>query len=304
MIKAALADADTPLGGEILRLLIHHPDVDIAGLVTPLHKGEDVTSLHHGFIGEIPLRFCSEMPKKANAIFYCGDTGPDEQMHARAAAGEVKIFDVSRNTYLNHNSTPAVPAISEIFRKPLVRGASECRILGPLETALMIALFPLARNLMLSAPVEVEAEVSEEVHKDVDVKRANEVAQTLLHGIQQSFTHTVNFKLKNTASRGRGIRLRTRLHLAMPVNDVKALYDEVYDDHNFTFLSFRSLSTREVEGTNKCLISLLPAGNTELDVEVITDARMRGWAGEAVLAMNLMFGLYEKTGLQLKALNY
>lgn len=260
MIKAALADADTPLGGEILRLLIHHPDVDIAGLVTPLHKGEDVTSLHHGFIGETPLRFCSEMPKKANAIFYCGDTGPDEQMHARAAAGEVKIFDVSRNTYLNHNSTPAVPAISEIFRKPLVRGASECRILGPLETALMIALFPLARNLMLSAPVEVEAEVSEEVHKDVDVKRANEVAQTLLHGIQQSFTHTVNFKLKNTSSRGRGIRLRTRLHLAMPVNDVKALYDEVYDDHNFTFLSFRSLSTREVEGTNKCLISCCRQG--------------------------------------------
>lgn len=57
MIKAALADADTPLGGEILRLLIHHPDVDIAGLVTPLHKGEDVTSLHHGFIGETPFAF-------------------------------------------------------------------------------------------------------------------------------------------------------------------------------------------------------------------------------------------------------
>lgn len=304
MIKTALIDAETPLGGEILRLLIHHTDVDVVGLVSRANAGVDVTEVHHGLIGERPMRFRSDLPAKADAIFYCGATAPDEAMHARAAKGEVKIFDLSRTSYIGKPMGGCVPAISEIFRKPMVRGASECRILSPLETVLLIALFPLARNLMLSSPIEVEVETGEDVARDLNPERASELAQKLLQSIQQSFTHPVSFSVKTLPGNRRGLRMRTRLRLAIPVKDLTPLYDEVYDDHNFTFLLSKPKELHEVEGTNKCLISLQPAGESELDVEAIIDGRMRGWAGEAVLAMNLMFGLYEKTGLQLKASTY
>ena len=303
MIKAALIDAETPLGGEILRLLTHHPDVDLVGLVSPSNAGVDITEIHHGLIGERPLRFRSDLPDKADAIFFCGNTTPDENIHARAAKGEVKIFDISRTSDASGTGT-CVPAISEIFRKPMVRGASECRILSPLETTLLIALFPLARNLMLSSQIEVEVETGEDVARDLDQVRAAELAQRLLHSIQQSFTDSVNIKVKKLPGNRRGLRLRTRLRLSIPVKDLAPLYDEVYDDHNFTFLLPRPRELHEVEGTNKCLICLQHVGESELDVEAIVDGRMRGWAGEAVLAMNLMFGLYEKTGLQLKASTY
>lgn len=304
MIKAALIDAETPLGGEILRLLTHHPDVDIAGLVSPSHAGVDVTEIHHGLIGEHTMRFCTELPAKADAIFFCGDTMPDETLHTRAARGEVKIFDISRRSYAGKRTGNYVPAISEIFRKPMVRGASECRVLSPLETALSIALFPLARNLMLTSAIDVEVETGEGVAADLDVDRASELSQILLQNIQQSFIHPVTFRIKTMPGNRRGLRMRTKLYLAIPVKDLTPLYDEVYDDHNFTFLVSQPKELHEVEGTNKCLIHLHPCGNGELEVETIIDGRMRGWAGEAVLAMNLMFGLYEKTGLQLKASTY
>lgn len=304
MIKVTIIDADTPLGGELLRLLVNHPDVDITGLVSRRHAGEGAATVHHGLIGETSLRFCSEIPSEANALFFCGDQGPDISMHSKAKQGELKIFDLSRNSYMENKTSTAVPAISEIFRKPLVRGASETRILSPLENALLISLFPLARNLLLSSPLEVEVETSEAVMKDLNPKRASELAERLLQGIQQSFSHNVSFKVRTTGQEGRCLRIKTKLGLSMPIKDLKPLYEEVYDDHNFTFLTSAPIGMREVEGTNKCLISLTRFKEGEVEVEAVCDARMRGAAGEAVLAMNLMFGLYERTGLQLKVSVY
>lgn len=304
MIKVAITDADTLLAGELVRLLVNHPDVEILGLVAPSHTGERADTIHHGLIGEPVMRFCSELPRKANAIFHCGNSNADDRLKARAAAGEIKIIDLSRSSYAGSHVPNVVPAISEVFRKPLVRGASEARVLSPLETTLVIALFPLARNLMLSAPLKVNVTTSGDVFRDLDADRAGVLASGLLQGIQQSYDKNVEFIIDHSREKGRGLRLSTTIKLAMPVTDVKALYDDVYDDHNFTFLTCGPRHMRDVVGTNKCLIYLHRTSDDELAVEALADARMRGWAGEAVLAMNLMFGLYERTGLQLKASSY
>lgn len=304
MIKVVIVDADTPLAGELLRLLVNHPDVDVCGLVAPKHAGENVTNLHHGLIGEPEFRFRSDMPKSPSVIFYCGNTSPDEGTRAAAKRGDLKIIDLSRSSYADDPLHGAVPAISEIFRKPLVRGAAEARILSPIETVLMISLFPLARNLMLSSALSVDVEMSPSVARDIDAARAGEIASRLLRGIQQSFEHPVEFRIKETSELSRGLSLRTSLKLAIPVSDLKPLYDEVYDDHNFTFLTPEPRPLRDVVGTNRCLIYLKREEPDLLTVEAVADARMRGWAGEAVLAMNLMFGLYERIGLQLKASCY
>jgi N-acetyl-gamma-glutamyl-phosphate reductase len=79
------------------------------------------------------------------------------------------------------------------------------------------------------------------------------------------------------------------------------LYDEVYDDHNFTILTSRVLDYKEVEGTNKCLLTLLKETPDTLTINCIIDARLRGGAGEAVHDLNLMFGLHECVGLTFKA---
>lgn len=304
MIKVAIIDADTPLAGELIRLLVNHPDVDIEGLVSPAHAGESADSLHHGLVGETPLRFCSELPEKANALFFCGVNGPDTTVRRRAAKGELKIIDASKNSYISQAPSTAVPAVSEIFRKPLVRGASETRVFSPLETTLLVALFPLARNLLLSSSLEIVAETGKTIAHELNGDIAADKAKAVLQSIQHSFDYPVAFIVKPMEADCRGLRLRLKLSLGMPVKDLKPLYEEVYDDHNFTYLSSEPRGVSEVEGTNKCLISLSRLSPSEVVVEAVTDARLRGGAGDAVLAMNLMFGLYERTGLQLKASTY
>lgn len=300
MIKVVLTDADTPLGGEILRLLIHHPDVEITGLVAPRYAGQSATSVHHGLIGEPLMRFRNDAPAEADVIFYCGTTTPSQNVRTAASQNKLKIIDLSSTSYRSDALHGAVPAISEIFRKPLVRGAVEARILSPLESVLVIALFPLARNLMLSTDLNVDVEISESVIADLDSEKAACYASRILHNIQQSFNSPVHFNIKSREGDDRGLRIRTTIDLAMQVSDIMPLYDNLYDDHNFTFLTSVPCSTKEVIGTNKCIIYLNREGADKLIVEAVADARMRGWAGEAVLAMNLMFGLYERTGLELK----
>ena len=101
----------------------------------------------------------------------------------------------------------------------------------------------------------------------------------------------------------RGLRVRAELDSPMTLPDIARLYEELYDDHNFTFLSPHAAPYAEVTGTDKIIISLSLAQG-KLTIDAVADGHLRGGAGEAVHVMNLLFGLAERTGLALKASEY
>lgn len=303
MIKIAIVDADTRMAGELIRILIFHPDADIVGAVSRRYAGQRLAAVHHGLEGEPPARFTADLPQKADVVIYCGDTAPDAAIRQKARDGDVRIIDAAAAERAD-TAAGSIPAVSEIYRKPMVRGARESRVLGAPESGLLPALYPLARHLLLHGDITVDVAAAGELKKEFDLERSSATASVLIGAIQQSFEGNITMTLGDTLPGSRSMRLRARVPVSMHADDIAPLYESLYDDHNFVYVTNRAVGTEEVEGTEKCLIRLTTPEKGELLIEVLADGRMRGGAGDAVLAMNLMFGLHERTGLNLKASTY
>ena len=80
------------------------------------------------------------------------------------------------------------------------------------------------------------------------------------------------------------------------------LYENFYNDQPFTIISKEPIFLKQVVNSNKCMIQLEKSGK-KLVVHSTIDNLLKGASGQAVQNMNLMFGLQETTGLNLKA-NY
>lgn len=293
MIKTLITGAATAQAGELLRLLVHHPEVEIVGVVDQSMASRRVDDVHHGLIGDAcDLHFTADLPadKKIDVVFCFGP-------RPKGLGEAVKYIDLGADAYDAYPEPPLTPALSEIYRKVLVRGARECLVLGPVETIAMIALYPLARNLLLRSPLTVDVTAAnEEV-----IRRSAAVMQYLLGRIQQSFDGEVQIRMRRATPGLRAVIVDITVDCPLSLADLTHLYEELYDDHNFTWPIGRTPEARDVEGTNKCLIHLEKDVQGMTHITAAADGCLRGGAGEAVHAMNLMFGLYEKTGLQLKA---
>lgn len=293
MIKTLITAGANERAGELLRLLVHHPEVEIAGVVDPTVATRRVDDVHHGLIGDIEnLHFMADIPsdKKIDVVFCFGG-------RPKGLGDSVKYIYLSPEAYETYPEPPLPPALSEIYRKVLVRGARECLVLSPVETAGMIALYPLARNLLLRSSLTMDVSLA----RKETARRSACVMQYLLGRIQQSFDGEIEVRLHQTVPERRAVILTATIDCPLSLADLQRLYEELYDDHNFTWLIGRLPEARDVEGTHKCLIHLERDCQGKTCITAAVDGYLRGGAGEAVHAMNLMFGLYEKVGLQLKA---
>lgn len=340
MIKAAIAGANTPLAGELIRILVNHPDVELTALHAPGIGPCRPASVHHGLIGEsIPDLSERLDPTEADVIFICN---PCEEalplldyIDSLGLTG-LKVIDLSGAA---HGRTGYVCGISELYRKQLVRGATRAYIPAPEAAVALIMLHPLAANLLLPPALDVRLQLTLPQGMTHAADAPAIVAENLSE-IQHSFVGNVSFvstpqpdnaAAADTASESaepadcaaekgsktnaapssaaapvsaRGMRVAADIPSAMQPADILQLFDNIYDDHNFCFTVLSPLDTREAEGTHKCLISLSRGGDDWLRVEAVADCRMRGGAGDAVHVMNLLFGLHEKVGLTLKASTY
>lgn len=305
MIKLAILGVTNPIAGELIRILVNHPEVDIVLLYDHLNAGKNPSDIHHGLVGETLPRISSELPavKEVNALIVVEQ---DEiSAHFVNACREigVKIVDMTEKAYHNLMEDQSTLGLSEIYRKVLVRGESACVVPRPIETAALISLYPLAKNLLLNSEINLEVETAKDIADDYKAHCACTVAKYVLAQAQQSFSYPVTYTLKE-ATGNRCLRLRCKVQCTLSLSDVLELYDNIYDDHNFTILTKRVMDFKEVEGTNKCLLTLVKERPDVLAIDTIIDARLRGGAGEAVHAMNLMFGLHECVGLTFKASAY
>ena len=300
MIRTGIAGGAGEDAGELIRILVNHPDVELIFVQGPGMEGRDVSDVHHGLVGELSMKMTDHVTVDDIDLLFVADSGfYDSELYSNGLPDELRVIDMTGSDRV---SSESVAGVSEIYRKQLVRGAHRAHLLHPLASGALVALYPLAMHLLLKE-VCGDFALPSSMISGQNVQRAMRTAEEALAAVQRSFDETIRIE-GITGIPGRDMRLRFTFPCSLSSDDVANLYEGIYDDHNFTFLTSTQRPGEEVVGTNRCLIHISKPDRQTLSIELIADARMRGGAGEAVHVMNLLFGLHEKTGLALKASAY
>lgn len=325
MINAIIVGGADYLTGELARLLINHPDVNLLNVISPELAGEALCDVHQGLVGETDLLYTETADlSRPDVIFLSLLRGNSRKFLEDNKVGEnVKIIDLSPDFRLDvaGEVNDYVYGLPEYNRKPLVRGAFKAANPGCFATAASLALLPLAESGLLKGDIHVTAlegatdagaEPSAIGHyswrnENIAVYRplrhsAAEEIRRFAVALQPQYDGKV-LLLPMRGSFSRGAMVVMYLHSDMQVEDVKSLYEEAYSDHSFTYLVDRQPDLKDVVNTNKCLIHIDKADG-RLIITAVIDNLLKGGAGNAVHLMNLMFGLSERTGLSLKSSAY
>lgn len=321
MIKAGIIGGAGYTAGELIRLLINHPDVDLKWVNSSSNAGNAVCSIHQGLAGETDLYFSAATPfDEVDVIFLCMPHGESKkflELHHDNIPEELKIIDLSQDFRIDDGTHDFIYGLPELNRKYIIRGKHVANP-GCFATAIQLALLPLARNLLLNSDIHIHAITGStgagvkpsatshfswrndnvSIYKPFKHQHLAEIGQTI-RKVQTSFSSKLNF-IPVRGCFSRGIFVSAYLDCPIELSEVKKLYNEYYDDHNFTFVSERMPDLKDVVNTNKCLLHLTKEDGKLLIVSVI-DNLLKGASGQAVHNMNLLFGLHERVGLQLKA---
>lgn len=288
MIKTVIIGGSTPVAGELIRILINHPDVDILQVQSDENVGRDVSEVHTGLIGETDLKISSTADvSKSNMVFVCDFSAlPAVDDEQRVVCFFPPLAEKDKYVY----------GLPELNRKAMVRGATRAVIPSAQAMLAALAILPLAKNLMLKGNVDIKIGLPSAI-TEYDVK------EELLRELSR-IQNSLDIRLDIVSGRIQAERVMTvdcSLDLDIDLGEIEKIYDEFYSDHRFTFRVNRAPMMADVEGTNKCLIYLSRGEDGRLTIKAAFDAVVKGNAGTAVHCMNLLFGLHELTGLTLKA---
>lgn len=319
MIKAGIIGGAGYTAGELIRLLINHPDVEIAWINSNSNAGNRVDSVHQGLIGETDITFSSQTPlDQIDVLFCCTPHGDTRKfIDANTIPQELRIVDLSTDYRIKDESHDFVYGLPELNRKIIVNGTKHVANPGCFATCIQLALLPLAKNLMLNTDIHVHAITGStgagvkpgatshfswrndnvSIYKPFKHQHLAEIRQSLSQ-LQNSFKADLNF-IPVRGCFSRGIFATVYLDCPIELPMLRQLYDEYYSDHNFTFVTDKMPDLKDVVNTNKCLLHLIKEGGKLLIVSVI-DNLLKGASGQAVHNMNLLFGLDERVGLKLK----
>ncbi|MDE6330029.1 MAG: hypothetical protein K2L83_04870 [Muribaculaceae bacterium] len=303
MIKVGIAGADSRIAGEILRLCLHHPDVDIVSAYAPAYAGRSVASVHTGFIGEPRLLFSSSFDATALDVAFImhpiySDSDWAKLMSDRKDLRLI-IFPGAESVAGALPSSP-VYGLSEINRKPMVRGAREAIVPDCVASPVLVALYPLAMHLMLSGDIDIRLSAPADIITPERLAASCDEIRRILASVQTSYNGNVRITACDSGA-ARRMLIEMKITSATPVEELLKIYDSVYDDHNFTHVVTSPITPAEVESTERVVISVGKSAPSEISLTVAADPRMRGGAGEAIHIMNLFLGLHETTGLDLRS---
>ena len=320
MIKAGIIGGAGYTAGELIRLLINHPDVELIWVHSSSNAGHAIASVHQGLIGELSMNFTDQLDFESIDVLFCctphGYTRTFFQAHT--VPEELRIIDLSADFRIEDGTHDFVYGLPELNRRRIVHDTKHIANPGCFATAMQLALLPLAKNLMLNNTIHINAITGStgagvkpgatphyswrndnvSIYKPFKHQHLAEVKQSLGQ-LQQSFCADVNF-IPMRGCFSRGILCYAYLDLDVELEMVRKLYEEYYDDHRFTFVTDKMPDLKDVVNTNKCIIHLIKEEDKLLIVSVI-DNLLKGAAGTAVHNMNLLFGLHERVGLTLKA---
>ncbi|MDE6236242.1 MAG: hypothetical protein K2M45_00055 [Muribaculaceae bacterium] len=315
MIKVAISGADTPEAGELIRILVNHPDVEIVALIAQRHDGKPVQSLHHGLLGEINIPFSSSLRPDQADLLIIADKKVKYDDYKRLLKSFPDLKVITLHNFVSDEERPInfpediseedvvqmeepVYALPEINRKALVRGAKAAEIPSPLASLVLVPLYPLANHMLLSGDITLNISAPDDMLTEDNRAEGLKEIKAALQIAQRSFNGDIKINPLPAKSK-RGMELEIDLRSPLDLDHLLSTYD-IYDDHNFAFTVINPVHLDDVKGTEKVITSLSLSKDGMLNIHAVADGRLRGSAGEAVHVMNLMFGLHEKTGLYLK----
>lgn len=309
MIRAGITGGTTPVAGEIIKLLINHPDVELMWVIDPDVEGARLSEIHKGLRGETYLSFSARPTDRTDVIFLCFDEpGQAKEFVAANNIGpEVRLIDLSGD-YLPETTFADgdewIFGLPELCRKPLVRGATKTSLPLPLTSAVLLALTPLAKEQWLTSDINVTAVIAEENAEPgetlalIDLEQADDIARAV-RSLQPDFTADRMMFVVVNGGWPQGISVAIHFITDRTEEEAIRAFSDYYNDHNFVFLSESLPSLSEVVGTNKCIINIQKV-EKRLVITAVIDDLVKGSSAMAVHDMNLLFGLQERVGLMLK----
>ncbi len=310
-------------GGELLRVLLRHPNANIKFVHSTSSAGELVSKVHADLVGDTHLVFTGELNQDIDVLFLCVGHGDAKKfLAANEIKSTVKIIDLSQDFRLTaHHSIGERKFIYGLpeLHKEAIQTAQNIANPGCFATAIQLGLLPLAQKGILGDVYTTGITGSTGAGQGLSATshfswRANNIQayKTLqhqhLHEIEQSLHQlqgNSNAALNFVPWRGdftRGIFVTSVITTNETLESLYDLYETFYDWHPFTHVSKNNIDLKQVVNTNKCLIHLEQQGN-KVAIHSVIDNLLKGAVGQAVQNMNLLFGLTETMGLQLKA-NY
>lgn len=321
-IKAGIIGGAGYTAGELIRVLINHPDVEISFVNSSSNAGNEVASIHGGLIGETELIFTDKLPlDSVDVLFLCSAHGDSKKfLEKNTVPSGLKIIDLStdyREARSDHDFVYGLPEIN----KAAIQKADHIANPGCFATAIQLAILPLAAAGLLTDDVHINAitgstgagvKPSETSHfswrnNNISVYKAfghqhlQEIGQSV-RGLQPGFDKNLNF-IPVRGNFARGIFASTYTKCPLSADEAKALYKEFYKDAAFTFVADKNPDMKQVVNTNKAIVYVEKHGENLLIISMI-DNLLKGASGQAVQNMNLMFGLDEKAGLNLKSIGF
>jgi len=307
-IKVGIIGGAGYTGGELIRLLIHHPGVSVSFIHSRSNADKPIHSVHQDLLGDTDLKFSGELNNDIDVLFLC------------LGHGESKKFLTS--SMLTARSF--VYGLPELNRDK-IKKANNVANPGCFATTIQLGLLPLAKAGLLKevfttgitgstgAGQSLTAtshfswrENNIQAYKTLTHQHVGEIHESL-HQLQENFPiaplgaqglHFVPWRGDFT----RGIFISSQIHCDKNINELNKLYEDFYAEHPFTHVTKEPVFLKQAVNTNKCIIQLEKVENM-LVVHSVADNLLKGASGQAVQNMKLMFGFDEASGLNLKA-NY
>jgi N-acetyl-gamma-glutamyl-phosphate reductase len=322
MIRAGIVGGAGYTAGELIRLIINHPALELDFVYSTSNAGNEIAQVHSDLEGEVLPRFTSQLNPEVEVLFLCLGHGNSTKFLKQHNFSEfTHIIDLSNDFRLKEESS--------LQEKEFVYGLPELNsdsiskskyIANPgcFATAIELALLPLAQAGLLEDDIHVNAvtgatgagvSLSSTTHftwrdnnfshyKAFAHQHLDEINQSILQA-QPTWDQEIYF-LPNRGNFSRGIFATAYTTYAGDLDLAYELYEAYYKNSPFTFVSKREVFLKQVVNTNKCLIHLHKHKDKLLVTSVI-DNLLKGASGQAIENMNLMFGLDQKLGLELKA---
>ncbi|WP_136465945.1 N-acetyl-gamma-glutamyl-phosphate reductase [Flagellimonas onchidii] len=321
MIKVGIIGGSGYTGGELIRLLLNHPDAEIDFVFSTTRAGKPITSAHADLLGVTSLEFTGKVNPSVDVVFLClGHGNSSKFLKENDFDSKTKIVDLSNEFRLKADATfqgkTFVYGLPELYKENIV-SADNIANPGCFATTIQLGLLPLAKADLLQNQVHVNAVtgstgagvgLSSTSHfswRNNNVSWYKPFTHQHLGEIGESLDSFGNksgklFFLPNRGNFTRGILATSYTEFDGSLEDAQQLYQDFYKNDVFTHVSDEPIHLKQVVNTNQCHVHLHKHEDTLLVTSAI-DNLLKGASGQAVQNMNLMFGLEETQGLQLKA---
>jgi N-acetyl-gamma-glutamyl-phosphate reductase len=313
MAKIGIVGAAGYTGGELLRILVNHPDVHLTSILSNSQAGKLISDVHTDLLGSTHLRFVKDLTP-VDVLFLCSGHGESKKfLAANDIPWHTKIIDLS--TDFRDESEGFVYGLAE-FQKEKIQSATKIANPGCFATSIELALLPLAKAGLITEDVHVSAITGStgagqslsptshfswrnnnvSVYKAFTHQHLAEIKQTL--GTKKAI-HFIPYRGNFT----RGIMANVYTPYSGTQEQAEKLYEDFYENSPFVFLSPEAVDVKQVVNTNKCFLHL-QVHEGQILISSVIDNLIKGASGQAVQNMNLMLGWEEDLGLKLKSIGF